>query len=78
MNNSFGFSIATTLIYTLICFIDMRFIKKEPVPFKIQIRNSLFVFISALLGVYLLKSIGGEGVETGGSPITAFTGAPGF
>ena len=79
MQNSFGLSMAATLIYTLICFFDMRFIKKESIPFKVQFKNSAFVFIATLLSVKLLKSIGGDGSEQGGGgSITAFTGAPGF
>lgn len=57
----------------------MRFIKKESVPFKVQFRNSVFVFIATLLGIQLLKSVGDDtGDMTGGGSITAFTGAPGF
>lgn len=78
MTNSFGLSIATTLIYTLICFFDMRFIKKESVPFKVQFRNSVFVFIATLLGIQLLKSVGDDTGDMSGGSITAFTGAPGF
>jgi len=81
MQNSFGLSIAASLIYTLLCFIDMRFIQKESVPFKTQFRNSFFVFVATMLGIQLLKSIGedvGEVVTGGGGSVTAFTGAPGF
>lgn len=79
MENTFGFAIATTIIYTLICFIDMRFLRKETITLKVQIRNTLFVFISCFLAVYLLKHIGGENIiENGGKSVGAFTGAPGF
>ena len=78
MQNSLGLSIAVALIYTLICFFDMRFIKRESIPFKIQFRNSVFVFLASLLGVQLLKSISGGDVDAAGSSTTAFTGPPGF
>ena len=78
MQNSLGLSIAVALIYTLICFFDMRFIKHESIPFKIQFRNSIFVFLASLLGVQLLKSIGSEDASAAGSATTAFTGPPGF
>ena len=78
MQNSLGLSIAVALIYTLICFFDMRFIKRESIPFKTQFRNSLFVFLSTLLGTQLMKSIGGGDVDDAGVSTTAFTGPPGF
>lgn len=78
MQNSLGLSIAVALIYTLICFFDMRFIKRESIPFKVQIRNSVFVFLASLLGVQLLKSISGGDVDVASSSTTAFTGPPGF
>ena len=79
MENTFGFAIASTIIYTLFCFIDMRFLRKEQILLKTQIRNSVFVFISSLLAIYLLRSIGGdEIVDSGSKSIGAFTGAPGF
>ncbi len=78
MQNSLGLSIAVALIYTLICFFDMRFIKRESIPFKIQFRNSVFVFLASLLGVQLLKSISGGDVDAASSSTTAFTGPPGF
>jgi hypothetical protein len=79
MDNSFSIALATTIIYILVCFIDMRFLRKEPVPMKIQIRNSVFVFISCMAAIYLLRNIGGEEIaEAGGKSVSAFTGAPGF
>lgn len=78
MQNSLGLSIATALIYTLICFFDMRFIKRESIPFKTQFRNSVFVLLSTLLGIQLLRSIGGDDVSITSNSTTAFTGPPGF
>lgn len=79
MENTFGFAIASAIIYTLFCFIDMRFLRKEPILLKTQIRNSVFVFISSLLAIYLLRSIGGDEIVDGSSKsVSAFTGAPGF
>lgn len=82
MQNTLGLSAAIALIYTLLCFFDMRFIKKEDgsVPFRVQFKSTVFVFVSSLLGIYLLNSMsGGDGDGNGGGgSITAFTGAPGF
>ena len=78
MQNSFGLSIAIALIYTIICFFDMRFIKRESIPFKLQFRNSLFVFLASLLGVQLFKSISSGDMDVSNSSTTAFTGPPGF
>lgn len=78
MQNSIGLSIAVALIYTLICFFDMRFIKREPIPFRTQFRNSVFVMLATMLGVQLLRSVGDGSVEDVGGATTAFTGPPGF
>lgn len=77
MENTFGFAIASTIIYTVMCFVEMRLLRKEQILLKTQIRNSFFVFVSSLLAIYLLRR-GDEIVDGGSKSIGAFTGAPGF
>ena len=78
MENGFILSIAVTLIYTIICFLDMRFLKKDVIEFKVQFRNSFFVFLSTLAGSYLIKNMSGNGVGDAGDGVSAFVGNPGF
>ena len=77
MESSFILSIAVTLIYTIFCFLDMRFLKKDVIEFKVQFRNSLFVFLSTLAGSYLIKNMGSS-AKGGSENVSAFTGSPGF
>lgn len=77
MENTFGFAVAVSIIYTLVCFIDTRFLRRESISFKMQIRHSTFVFISSLAAAYLLNSLG-ENTSSGKPQITAFTGDPAF
>lgn len=78
MENSFVISIAVTLIYTILCFLDMRFLKKDVIEFKVQFRNSLFVLISTFAGLYLINNMGSSGISVAADNVSAFTGAPGF
>jgi hypothetical protein len=80
MENGFVLSIAVTLIYTILCFLDMRFLRKDIIEFKVQFRNSLFVFLSTMAGLYLVKNMGSSAgsITDSDSGVSAFTGTPGF
>lgn len=77
-SNIFTIAIATTIIYAIAGFIDMRFIRKEQPSVRDQVRSITLVFVSSVLAIYLVKSVGTDLIEEGGKTISAFTGAPGF
>jgi hypothetical protein len=77
MENTFILSIAVTIIYTVLCFLDMRFLKKDVIEFKTQFRNSLLVFLSTLSGIYLINNMG-NAANVAAENVSAFTGSPGF
>lgn len=79
MDESLIVAFTISIIYTIMCFINMRFIKKETIEFPVQIRNSVFVFISSIIGIKLIKTMGNKiNLVDKNSNITAFTGNPGF
>ena len=87
MENIIVLSFTISIVYFFTKFIEMRFIKQEAEPLKNLFRDSGFVFISSLLGTFIISQInsgligGGPDSVTASSPpiITpAFTGEPEF
>ena len=48
---------AVAIIYILFRFIEMRYVMKENKPLKILFRDTLLVYISALIGNFVLNQI---------------------
>jgi hypothetical protein len=64
-------------IYLLMKFIEMRITKKEAKPMKELIRDTIIVYLSALMGLYIIN----EFMPTSSVVKTVtnvFTDAPGF
>ena len=57
-----GFSVA--IIYLLFKFIEMRFILKENKPVKLLARDTLLVYLSVLLGNFVMKQLGASEIST--------------
>jgi hypothetical protein len=65
-----------SLVYTIVKFIDMRFLTKEPKPIKELVRDTIIVFISVVLGLFIFIQMGplsNKNIET-----SAFTGKADF
>ena len=60
-------------------FIEMRFIEKENKPLKLLIRDTLIVYISVVVGYFILEQFKAN-IQNGGSNVTAnvFIDDPGF
>ena len=72
-------SIITSVIFFLIKFIKMRFVDKENEPLKNIVKETAFVFISALLGGYLTDQFKFNNIlEKIKETPTVFTNEPGF
>ena len=68
------------IVFLVIKFIEMRFIEKENKPLKLLIRDTLLVYISVVLGYYILEQLKPV-IQNGGSNIVntpVFTDNPGF
>ncbi len=80
MDNIFVIAGVIAVIFLILKFIEMRFIEKENKPLKLLIRDSLVVYISVVIGYFILEQLkpviqnGGEGA--GVTPV--FTDNPGF
>jgi len=50
-------SAVVAVIYTIIRFIEMRFILKENKPLKDIIRDTIVVYISTLAGIFIINQV---------------------
>jgi hypothetical protein len=65
MSNSIyliGFAVSTA--YLIFKFIEMRFILKENKPVKLLARDTLLVYLSVLLGNFVMKQLGASEIST--------------
>jgi hypothetical protein len=51
--------VAVACAYLLFRFIEMRFILKENKPVKLLARDTIIVYLSVLLGCFVMKQMGG-------------------
>lgn len=79
MNQYILVSIITSIIFFLIKFIKMRFVDKESEPLKTIVKESGFVFVSSLLGGFLMDQFKFNNIleNIKETPIV-FTNEPGF
>jgi hypothetical protein len=79
MNNIFIIAVIISIIYLIMKFIEMRFIEKENKPLKLLIRDTLIVYISVVVGYFILEQFKAN-IQNGGSNVTAnvFIDDPGF
>ena len=59
-NSIFVTGVAVACAYLLFRFIEMRFILKENKPLKVLVRDTLLVYLSVLLGNFVMEQLGGE------------------
>jgi hypothetical protein len=86
MNNLYVSAAIVACIFLLAKFIEIRFISKsgsdkdgeqEPKPMKNIFRDSVIVFISYILGHFIMTQFSESPVILGEKP-DVFTGSPGF
>ncbi len=79
MNQYILVSIVTSIIFFLIKFIKMRFVDKENEPLKTIFKETGFVFVSAVLGGFLMDQFKFNNIlENIKETPTVFTNEPGF
>ena len=81
MDSIFVIAGVITIIFFVSKFIEMRFIEKENKPLKFLIRDSLLVYVSVMIGYFVLSQLhpiihGGN--ETSGETPLVFTDNPEF
>jgi hypothetical protein len=79
--NTFVIAGIISFAFFIIKFVEMRFVDKESKPLKFLIRDSLLVYFSVVVGLFVVEQLkpviqdGGEGVVTNPA---VFTDNPGF
>ena len=75
-NSIFVAGVAVAVIYLIFRFIEMRFILKENKPLKLLARDTLLVYLSVLLGNFIMVQIGG--IDIVSKVPQVFTNVPEF
>ena len=76
MENIFSIGGLVALVYAVMKFIEMRFIKKETKPIKDIIKETILVYLSTVLGVNLFQHVNKADVTSENT--NAFIGKPDF
>ena len=79
MDNIFVTAAIISVIFIIAKFIEMRFIDKEAKPLKFLIRDALLVYVSVIMGYFILGQLKPM-IQEGGaiSAPQVFTGNPEF
>ena len=80
MDNIFLASAIISFIYFIAKFMEMRYVDKETKPFKIIFRDVLFVYVSVVLGFFIIEQLSPvvqDTIHASSSPL-AFTDNPPF
>jgi len=84
MSDILTLSIASSVIYLLFRFIEMKYVDKEDKPIKSLLKDGLFVFVGVYLANFIVDQMmngdtNKEGTSIGGNRKTpAFVGDPEF
>ena len=81
MDNIFLLAAIIAVSFFLFKFLEMRFILKEGRPLKLLIRESLQVYISAVIGLFIagqFKVVSNTVNTIGGGNVNVFVDTPGF
>lgn len=77
MESIFVIAAVISILFLIAKFIEMRFIEKENKPIKYLIRDSLLVYISAVLSYFILQQLNPI-INTTSEHTPVFTDNPGF
>jgi hypothetical protein len=75
-NSIFVAGVAVAGVYLIFRFIEMRFILKENKPLKLLARDTLLVYLSVLLGNFVMVQVGG--IDIVSKVPQVFTNSPEF
>tara|TARA_B110000008_G_scaffold201007_1_gene199658 strand:+ start:589 stop:822 length:234 start_codon:yes stop_codon:yes gene_type:complete len=77
MTSLFFNGLIISSLFLVIKFIEIRFITKKEVPPKILLRDSVVVYISVIMGYYLLSQFGSDS-PLNKKIVEVFTDSPTF
>lgn len=80
MENIFVLSTLISIVYFLAKFIEMRFIVKDIKPLKFLIRETLLVYVSTALGLFIANQFDMmcNAASSVGGGVSVFVDNPGF
>lgn len=79
--NTFVIAGIVSFVFFIVKFIEMRFVDKESKPLKFLIRDSLLVYFSVVIGLFVVEQLKPVIQDGGNSSIinpAVFTDNPGF
>lgn len=83
MENMFVLATIISVVYFLCKFLEMRFILKEDKPLKILFRDTLHVYLSVLIGLFIaeqfnISKFSVDKLTGGANNVAVFVDNPGF
>ena len=57
MDNIFLVAAIISAIFFIVKFLEMRYVDEEPKPLKILVRDSLLVYVSVVMGSFILDQL---------------------
>ena len=79
MEDTIIITFIVVLIFFIIKFVEIKFVRKETINIKDIIRDSIIVCIASILGTYLVQQFNITSIISGGSKgTTAFVDKPDF
>ena len=80
--NQYSIALSVSIVFFIIKYIETHVIKKDPLPLKILLRECMFVFISVIIGFFMIQQVSPiiqtATMPRGGGTSVAFTDNPTF
>jgi hypothetical protein len=76
--NSFMISILIAVCFSLLKYVEMKYVVKEMKPLKLWVRDGILVFVCSMIGFFLVDQMNQLNKQSGGSSAHIFTNAPDF
>ena len=80
MDNIFIIAGVIAVIYFIIKFVEMRFLVKEVKPFKVLLRDTLLVYLSVVMGLFIVDQLKvvKKSIDNNSESTNVFTDKPNF
>lgn len=75
-SNTFLIALIISVIYVVFKFLEMRYIVKKDIPLKLLFRDTLLVYVSSVMGLFVIHQIQDTSITK--KQTTAFTDNPDF
>lgn len=76
-SSTYTYALVISIIYTLLLFIETKYISKNEVTMKKLVKAAFFAYLASLGGIYIVNNIVSPEVIVGEN-VKVFTGEPDF